>query len=188
MHLGKIAALERLQRLRDSGSLSAEEFASAKARTLSSPDESYNQDAIEDTGPTDVKDTPSDNITVIVQRQDSDSSAFSNIIYFVIAAVGFGLALTNPTEAELKSYILENAKKAIAENSNNDNPLQAYASVLAESYGPQLIEAAITIDRNNYYIFSKFQIRSSNLVNLFGGEKIDRCLIGVAGSYYPCPE
>jgi len=114
------------------------------------------------------------------------------LIVLVLAAIG--LALTNPTADDLREQI--NAQVAAQLGSGTLPAAGGLPGLPAEltAVASEKLQNEITIDRQNYYLFSIFKItiggkdvggNTPEGVNHEGGQQLPGCLIGIAKQAIP---
>jgi hypothetical protein len=178
----QIDALERLQRLRDSGSLSNEEFQEAKTRILAGR---YPQ---RETGEVPITLNP---IRYETKGSEGGGAGWAAGIIFalILGALALGLSVSNPTESDLKAFLTNAARNELGKNIASQDLLSQLGNGIANAIMPNIIDSALIIDRDNYFIFSIYRIKPSPIAKVLLPVSFDEaCLIGIGSEFYKCPE
>ena len=178
----QIDALERIQRLRASGSLSNEEFHEAKTRILA--------------GRYPLREIEAAPVAIHPIRYETKGSegggagwAVGIIFALILGPLALGLSVSNPTELDLKAFLTNAARNEIGKNIAAQDLLSQLGNGIANAIMPNIIDSALIIDRDNYFIFSIYRIKPSPIAKVFLPVSFDEaCLIGIGSEFYKCPE
>jgi hypothetical protein len=113
----------------------------------------------------------------------------------ISVAILFGLLATNPDEAAVKSWLaiqLRTEISKIADTTERSSLSAAFESV-SSAYLPDFIDAAVGVQRRDYWLFSIYRLTPKGAAALWlelsGRETLAReglCLIALAENFLPC--
>lgn len=109
---------------------------------------------------------------------------------FLFACVVF-LFVTNPTESDIKEVLRQEMTSKLHNAVDADNKIESFAAGIADSFMPQIVDAALDINRKNMFLFSLYSVRLSPLAESMaksagaGNMKFPLCYIGAATKFFP---
>ena len=110
--------------------------------------------------------------------------------YSIIVACGFWLNANNPTKEDFKTFLKGNIQRnLVSASTSSRNIIERAVSKAASQYAPEIVDYGLEITRQDMFILSIYRVKVSGLISqLAGGQSpIDKCIIGIAGTYVQCP-
>lgn len=110
--------------------------------------------------------------------------------YSMIVICGLLLVANNPTKDDFKNFLKGEVQKNLAsESTSSSNEIERAIFQASSQYAPQIVDYGLEITRQDMFIFSIYRVRVSGIISqLAGGQSpIDKCIIGIAGTYIQCP-
>jgi hypothetical protein len=104
--------------------------------------------------------------------------------------VGFLLVSSNPTKADFTAFLKVEVEKYLTSKANSTN--NEFARRLLEGsagYSSEIVDYGLDIKRRDMILFSIYRARLNDFVSQLAGgyNPINECVIGVAGTFLPCP-
>ena len=100
------------------------------------------------------------------------------------------LAGSNPTKADFSAFFKVEVEKYLTSEANGANN-QFMRSILEGSagYSSEIVDYGLDIKRRDMILFSIYRVRLNDFISQLAGgyNPINECVIGVAGTFLPCP-